>query len=54
MMNKKELNVYIENKLIKNDQLIASTVQWGHLNKINKDLTKFVKIKCGSIRSDNK
>ncbi len=48
-MNKKELNNYIFTKLIKNDRLIASAVQWGLVDKIEDELNRYVNIGNSSV-----
>lgn len=48
-MNKEELNNYIFTKLIKNNSLIASAVQWGLVDKIENELNKYVNLGSSSV-----
>lgn len=48
-MNYIDLNLYINNNLLKNGKLIASAVQWGLINNIKNELDFFIKIDCDNV-----
>lgn len=47
-MNKQQLDQHINSRLIKNNKLIASAVQWGLIENISSELDIYVQANCSS------